>query len=123
MLVFEIIGLVVKKGWKILSLMPSEMPNLLLHRRHLHSLLLPTICTRSRIRIIHMLLKKHRKFLAHHRATLQMYNTVLVGFMPMIQYGRFVRSAALEADNQNKDEPIITGGLNVRFHGIAIKVM
>ncbi len=72
-----------------------------------------------------MLFKKYSAFRAHHRAALQMYDTIVVvaKFIPLFQDWRFVRSTALDDGDQNKDEPVIASSLDLRFHGIAIKVM
>jgi hypothetical protein len=72
-----------------------------------------------------MLFKKYRTLRAHHRATFQMYDTTVMvaKLIPFFQDGRFVSSTALYADDQNKDEPISACVLNLRFHGLAIKVI
>jgi hypothetical protein len=72
-----------------------------------------------------MLLKKYRTLRAHHWATLQMYDAIVIvaRLIPLFQDGSFVSSTALYADDQNKDEPISTRVLNLLFHGLAIKVI
>jgi len=72
-----------------------------------------------------MLLKKYGTFLAHHGAALQMQDTIVIvaSLIPLFQDWGFVSSTALDDGDQNKDEPVIASSLNLRFHGIAIKVI
>jgi hypothetical protein len=71
-----------------------------------------------------MLLEKYAAFLAYYRASLQMYDTIVmvVELIPLFQHWGFVSPTALYTSDQNKNEPVISSGLNVGFHGIAIKV-